>query len=123
MQLLKKIRKQKVVYWGPPVNTGDQMKFPYPVECKCRWDDKTGVIQLRKGGEYISGATVLMDRIVVEDGYLLLGTLADMLAKYADCVDPREIGGALIIKRTETLPLLGAKNLTNINKVAHWAYL
>lgn len=123
MRILQKIRKQKCVYWGPPINTGEEMLFPMPTEHNCRWDDKTNVIQLRKGGEYTSGATVLMDIITQEDGYLFQGSLEELRAKHGDCVDPREIGKALVIKKTETLPLMGVKDLSNMKKVAHWAYL
>lgn len=123
MQILKKVRKFPCVYWGPPVNTGKELKYPLPVECKCRWEEEQEVIQLQNGGEYTSKTNVLMDRLVVVDGYLFYGSLADMRAQYGNCVDPREIVEARIIQKVLTIPTLKAKNYTNIKNLAHWAYL
>jgi len=123
MQILKKVRKFPCVYWGPAVNTGKELVYPLPVQCKCRWEDEQEVIQLQNGGEYISKSLVLMDRLVDVDGYLFYGSLDDMKAKYGNCVDPREIVEARIIQKVLTIPTLKAKNYTNMKNLAHWAYL
>lgn len=124
MQLLKRAKVHTCVYWGPPVNTGEERRHPQPVECKCRWDNKTNVMRLRKGGEYVSNATVMMDRVTQEDGYLWYGKLADLKLQFpTNYDDPRNITDAKIIKKTETVGTLRNKDLTNMNKTAHWAYL
>ena len=123
MQILKRVRKHKCVYWGAPVHTGTEKRHSLPVECKCRWDDRSYVIRLRKGGEYVSGTTVLLDTKTEEDGYLWFGSLKELKAQYAKYDDPREIPEAKVIKKTETVATLKSKNLTDMNKVAHWAYL
>ena len=122
MQILKKVRKMTCLYFAP-VQTGTELQFAMPVECKCRWDEKSTVVRLRKGGEYLSGSMVLLDRLVEEDGYLWRGTLAEFTAQNREVVDPREIPTAKIIKKTETVPLLKAKSYSNMNNLAHWAYL
>lgn len=124
MQLLKRVRKQKCVWWGNVVSTGTEKRTGLPVECKCRWDDKTTVIRLRKGGEYTSAAIVMIDRITQADEYLWLGSLDDLKKLYGTAIDdPRIIPDAKVIKKTETVGTLKAKNLTDMKKVAHWAYL
>ena len=124
MRLLKLVRKHKCVYWGAPIPTGTEMRFPQPVECKCRWDAKSSTLRLRKGGEYLSTAIVMMDRLTVEDGFLWYGKLEDLKLQYPTTYDdPREIPDAKVIKKTETISTMRNGNLTNMNKVAHWAYL
>lgn len=124
MQLLKRARKQKCVYWGGVVATGLEKRVGLPVECKCRWDDKTTVIRLRKGGEYTSAAIVMMDRVTQTDEYLWRGSLDELKALYGTAIaDPREIPDAKVIKKTETVGTLKAKDLSNMKNVAHWAYL
>lgn len=124
MRIIKKIRKHFCVYWGPPVNTGEEHRFPLPVECRCRWDNRGYVIRLRKGGEYVSQTTVLIDRMTMEDGFLWLGKLEELQLKYPKTfADPRHVPEAKVIKKTETLGTLRSTDFTNMNKIAHWAYL
>lgn len=124
MRILKKVRKMFCLYWSP-VHTGTETAYSSPVECRCRWDEKSSVIRLRKGGEYISGTTVLMDRLVEEDGFLCLGTLAEVQAENGSTSinDPRDLPKAKIIKKTETVPTMRCKSYSDMNRIAHWAYL
>jgi len=123
MSILKKARAQTCVYWGKPINTGIDTKFPLPVECKCRWDDDQVLVRTDKNEEYLSDATVLLDKITVIGGFLWLGTLTELQSRFGTGIDdPINIPGAKEIKHTETMPMLGIKNLTNMNRVAHFAY-
>ena len=124
MQLLKRSRVHTCIWWGKAVNTGLEMRHALPVECKCRWDDKTTVLRLKKGGEYVSPSTVMMDRLTEVDDYLWRGTMNELKAKYGEKItDPREIPDAHIVKKTETVSTIKNSNLLDMNKTAHWAYL
>jgi hypothetical protein len=102
------------------------MKYKLPVECLCSWEDKSVVVHRRKGGEFLSNASVLMDRIVQEGDYLWLGSLEDLKKKHPNYQNPKNVTDAHPIEKTETIGELKTDDIKkdpDMNKVAHWAYL
>ena len=85
---------QTAVYWGNPVSDGAGGRtFADPVEVAVRWEDK--FIDLR-GREVRSRAVVYLAQDVVAEGYLYLGTLADLSS--AEEGDPLSIAAAYEIR-------------------------
>lgn len=124
MSFISRIRRHSCVYWGKPINNGLEVRFPLPVDCKCRWDGGGEIEETKKGTESVSSATVLVDRITEQGGFLWYGTLDSLKEKYGTAIDnPKNMPDAKEIKRTETIAMIRTKDMTNMKKVAHFAYL
>ena len=95
--------KQKAVYWSPLVSNGSGgMTFSDPIEIDCRWERKIELIENNQGKEVISRASIYTTTSLVEQGYLLLGTLDDL---DSDGVDrPREVLNTYEIKKVDASP-------------------
>jgi hypothetical protein len=100
---------QTAVYWGTPVKDGyGGFTFASPVEIACRWEDRIGQFTSNKGEQIYSKATVYVLQDLEEDGWLFLGTLADITGE-ADIGAPKEIDNAYEIKRFDKLPIFASE--------------
>ena len=104
-KFIKKISVQTAVYWGNPVNDGSGgFVFDEPVEIKCRWEDKTKVVDSPDGSETLSDAFILTNEDLVEGGYLYLGTLSDLDSDEYD--DPKSKTDARKIINRSKIPMI-----------------
>ena len=102
--------KQTCVYWGSPVNDGyGGFTFASPIEIKCRWEDKVQLIRMDDGNMQSSRSIAYVLQELDEEGYLYLGTLADLDS--AEEEDPSTVVGAWVIKKFEKSPVLGKTNV------------
>ncbi len=79
MSLIKKMRKQKAVYWAPLEADGfGRAPFDTPIEIKCRWED--GVFETidAMGTVVRAKSRVYVDRVLAIGGLLLLSTLENV---------------------------------------------
>lgn len=109
MSVIKKMRKQKAVWWERnlvPDNYG-QFGFAAPVEIDCRWDDVGMVQQDAKGEEITTQATVYPDRELkagdrLKKGDMESGVLDDPLQE-SDTFEVVRIDQIPNFRATETL--------------------
>lgn len=79
MSIIRKMRRQKAVYWGSPQPDGyGGTVVAMPVEIDCRWEDVQELIKTANGEEAMSKSQVYVDRDLDEGGYLWLGELDDL---------------------------------------------
>lgn len=105
-KLMTKSCTQIAVYWGNPANDGyGGHTFDDPVEIMCRWEDKTGTFMSNKGEQLYSKAEVYVLQDVDENGWLFLGTLADLSGE-DDTSKPKAISNVYEIKRFDKSPAL-----------------
>jgi len=113
MSLIKRMRRQKAVYWalqsedsgGDDFDDYGQPLVVAPVEIDCRWEDSTEEFIDADGVPQMSRAIVYVDRDVDVGGVLMLGTLADV----DDVDNPKINDAAWEIKRFDNFPDLKAK--------------
>jgi hypothetical protein len=99
---------QTAVYWGNPVKDGyGGFTFDAPVEIVCRWEDRIGQFTSNKGEQIYSKSEVYTLQDLEEDGWLFLGTLADISGE-DDTGAPKDIDNAYEIKRFDKLPIFGS---------------
>lgn len=113
---MQRAYKQSAVYWGSPQNDGSGgYTFAAPVELSpddnngVRWEnrDELGGRVFDKQGDIIScNAIVFLNQDVVEQGYLMLGTLDDLDS--AGELDPKVVDEAFEIKRFDKVPAIGS---------------
>lgn len=104
---IRRTCKQTAVYWGNPVNDGDDISYDAPVEIKCRWQDRKQVMMDDNGEKMISRALVFTTQELDYNGLLYLGTLSSLDSTQE--ADPSTIEtGACIIKRFEKIPALSS---------------
>ncbi len=104
-KFIKKISVQTAVYWGNPVNDGSGgFVFDEPVEIKCRWEDKTQIVNDSDGSEVVSDSFILTNEDLDENGYLFLGTLDDLDSDEWD--DPKSKSGAKAILSKSKIPMI-----------------
>jgi len=107
MRILKKMLKQKAVYWELSTLEFDDYGQPIlssPVEIDCRWEDIGEEFLDKKGTLQLSRARVYVDRDVEIGGVLMLGELGSGV----DEDNPKENDNAWEIRRFEKLPTLKA---------------
>lgn len=103
---------QDAVYWGNPQNDGFGGKtFDAPIQIKCRWEDKMevdiGWISTGHPGNIrLTKAQVLVTQDLVPNGYLWLGTLAQLNVLYSDITNPRVLIDAWPIHRFDKVPMV-----------------
>jgi len=101
---------QTCVYWGSPVNDGyGGFTFADPVEILCRWEDKTEVdigwfSSGNPGNALATKASVLVIQDLDLQGYMYLGTLADLTA--SNKTNPLTKAGAYVIHRFDKIPMV-----------------
>jgi len=92
-QFIESVCVQDAVYWAPTGTDGyGSAMFADPVAVKVRWDIEREVIQTKEGEEIVSNAKILIPRDVQEEGYIALGTLADLDS--TEFGDPKAYDGA-----------------------------
>jgi hypothetical protein len=105
MSVIKKMRKQKAVYWA---KTGTDefgaITFAEPVEIKCRWEEKTGQMMNKQGALVTGMDTVYVDREMNIGDKLKKGPLDTNSPP-----DPKEDREAFEIQGWENLPNFKAK--------------
>jgi hypothetical protein len=107
-ETIKRTCVQTAVYWGSPVQDGyAEFTFAAPVEILCRWEDLIGQFTSNKGEQIYSKSVVYTLQDLDNNGYLFLGTLADLNA-VSNINDPKAIDDAYEIKRFDKLPALGS---------------
>jgi hypothetical protein len=111
-KVIKRFCVETCVYWGNPQNDGfGGFTFDTPVELKCRWEEKAQVdIGWFSTGfpsnVFISKASVLVLYDLDLQGYLWLGTLAQLNALGYDTSKPITIPQAYIIHRVDKIPFV-----------------
>lgn len=124
--MITKNLRQTCVYWGNPVEDGyGGVSYDAPVEISCRWEDRQQIIGTITGNQIVgfqnmSRAIVYVSQDVDVDGWLMLGTLADLENSddsSGSYYDPQQIATAFIIKRFEKLPAL--HNASEFIRVAY----
>jgi hypothetical protein len=107
-KFIKKIAVQTAVYWGNPVNDGyGGYTYDAPVEIKCRWEEKVRTIADVFGEYRLSKATVLVNDPLDYNGYLYLGTLAEVNAMTGVTTSkPKTIPMAFAIIAYDKIPLI-----------------
>ena len=99
---IKKVTPQTAVYWANPQPDGfGKYTYDAPVEILVRWDDISKVISDNQGREITSNATILLNQDVDEQGYLYLGSLADLDSDPVPLTVPK----AYMISKKEITPL------------------
>lgn len=95
MSIISKSRRQKAVYWPKLVSDGmGGFITNNPVEIDCRWDDETTLVVTADSKEAVSGATVYVDRDMVQGEFLLLGRMDSLPSKD---VRPMDVGARMIL--------------------------
>lgn len=94
---------QTAVYWGSPAADGLGGKtFADPVEIPVRWEERQELFVDAAGQEQRSRAVVYLVQDVALDGYLFLGTLAQLTE--GEEADPQTLKEALPIRGFAKIP-------------------
>jgi len=106
MSVIKRMLKQKVVYWAPSKgrDTYGNPKLGAAVELKARWEDRNEQFLDEVGEERMSKALIYVESDVKLGGYLWLGALPDAPE------DPKTDKDAMVIARYDKLPDFNVKN-------------
>ncbi len=79
MSLIKRMRKQKAVWWRKSsINRFGDVVWSDPVEIACRWTDISEQVLDPKGEVFVSRSFVYVDRHLQIGDRLRLGTLVDL---------------------------------------------
>lgn len=103
MGIITRMRRQSCVYWEP---TGQLSKnndpiYADPVQMTCRWVEVNELFLDSNGKEQVSNAKVYTELDVKLDGYLMLGTLDDLVTN-----NPLDNTGIHKIRKFTKLPNL-----------------
>ncbi len=103
MSLIKRMRKQKAVYWarGSPDVYGE-FTFADPVEIDCRWEDTAQEYLDPQGETKTSKSIVYVDRVMSPGDRLLEGEL-DSNVDMADSFEIQRFDRLPNIRNTEVL--------------------
>lgn len=109
-KFIKRVCVQTAVYWGNPVNNGRGGKtFDYPIEIKCRWENKQRVHIDGQGKQFISTASILVTEDLQMEGWLFLGHLTD-IPGYGESslpeANPMNVKGAIEIIAFDSIPMI-----------------
>ena len=106
-RFLAKNLKQTAVYWGNPQSDGSGgHTYDDPVEIDVRWQHKQELYVDTNGQEVKSAAIVYTDQDIDMDGYLFLGSLADLSS--AEEGDPQTVDDAYRVGAFSKTPNLKA---------------
>lgn len=116
MSIIRRMRKQKAVWWerSDTANRHGKFTFSEPAEIDCRWDDSMSEFRTETGQVLISQATVYPDRILKEGDKLRKGEM-----ETDEPSDPTLLKTAFEVQRFEQIPNL--KN-TETLFIAHLRY-
>lgn len=107
----RRVMKQKAVYWH---HSGDdasgQPLYDDPVELDCRWEDIHELYLDMNGNDQVTNAKVIVDRDLVVQGQLWLGSLEDLTSQE----HPTENTGSFSIKKFEKIPDRKGKKFARI---------
>jgi len=100
MSIIKKMRKQKAVWWArSSKDRFGRWTFDLPVEIDCRWEDTIQEYLDAQGEKHVSKATVYMDRLVSVGDRLRRGELVfDVLE------DPMQMTDSYQVASFEQMP-------------------
>ncbi len=124
MSIIKKMRKQKAVYWEPlgPNETGMQT-YAEPIEIKCRWEDDDFAFIDAAGTTVASTTTVYPDRYLKVGGILWEGKLVNVAFQSEPLLNPNsdeivKCGKIPNLKNSEVLykAILGKEALSLIRR-------
>ena len=114
LSILKKMLKQKCVYWGKPISDGrGGVQVNAPVELNCRWEkvaeeyiNSSGIMRVSQSIVYTESLDggVGIGADLAEGGYLYEGLLIDLHGN----LDPLEIDTAFRIEKVNVMPTLKA---------------
>lgn len=113
MGLLQRIMKQTCVYWSTDSDRADKFGNPIsaaPIEIPCRWEDGIDNPVYADESRILADTRVFVGQDVDVDGFLLLGTLADV----QDMNDPKQNPKAFRIKKFDKTPNLRATDFVRI---------
>lgn len=101
MSVIKKMRKQRAVWWQrkPKPDRFGKFSFEEPVEISCRWDDTTEEFIDPQGETQASRSVVYVDRIISVGDRLMRG---EMDSNTPD--NPLAIQDAFEVKRFDQNP-------------------
>ena len=103
-KFLLKLSVQTAVYWGNPVSDGyGNFSYDTAREISVRWDSISKVISTAKDTQYVSKAEIIVNEDLKEEGYLYLGSLADLTT--AQKLDPKLVDRSYKIMRIDKTPL------------------
>lgn len=111
MQIIKKARKQKAVYWkrvldesgNPSPGQFGELRYESPIEIKCRWEDKEGTFRDQNNEVQVFNSEVMVDRSMKVGDKLMLGLLESDTPVDPNEAESKEITGF------EDIPTLNAK--------------
>ena len=105
MSIIKKMRKQKVVWWAknPEPDRYGKYSFEPPVEIDCRWDDVAEEYRDPQGQVALSSSVVYPDRVLKTGDMLREGVMDSN-----EPADPTDVGAVFEIKRFDKTPNLRA---------------
>lgn len=119
-KFIKSVCVQTAVYWGNPQPDGyggvtfDEARELSPPN-GVRWEDKWQLITTKEGNEIVSRSEVLVTEDLDDEGYLMLGTLSDLLvytegpADRVEDINPRIVTNAYQIKGRTKVPMIKSK--------------
>ena len=101
MSIIKKMRRQKAVWWARSAapDAYGAFTFSAPVEIDCRWDDQAVEFMDGKGQNLVSNSVVYPDRILSVGDRLRRGSLGGGLPG-----DPLTLTDTFSIKRFDQTP-------------------
>lgn len=116
MSLIKRMRRQKAVWWerSKTFDRFGKFNFAGPIEIACRWEDSVSEFRTADGQVTISQATVYPDRVLEEGDQLRKGEMDSN-----ETTDPTTLTDAFEVQRFEQIPNL--KN-TETLYIAHLRY-
>ncbi len=101
MSVIKKMRKQKAVWWARNA-TADRYgsyTFAAPIEISCRWDDVGEEYVNPKGETVVSRSVVYPDRVLRTGDMLRAGVIES-----DEPADPTAVDTAFEVQRFDTTP-------------------
>lgn len=115
MSLIKRMRKQRAVFWAQTtVDNFGKMQFAAPVEIACRWENRTDEYLDAKGDKQMAKCVVYVDRDMKPGDALMEGTLD------TGTTTPFEEPTAYEVKSFESVPNIRAKEFLRTTHLGPW---
>lgn len=115
MSLIRRMLKQRVLYWGTPVsNTEGGFTFAAASELRARWEDRQVEYFDAAGARKLSQSVVYVEADVAVGGFLRLGTEDDLESGQDVSTSPYDIDGAFRIGGFDKLPDIRARRFVRI---------